>query len=265
MKVNIRKTLDAVDHRKDELDLVVIPGVMRSGTTVTFQAIHGVPKYIERYPAKLVGSPPSEHWSWRVANYAISKYLGAEPIIEGGRADQGNFDILWNCPNTVDDKPLSEDITGLMDEAMRVFAWQEVKVLKEPMCQFALESWIKRYKSFANAKYIWNRRDLLEVAKSTVRLKYRKVARKILGYRGHLTVKKALKALRQHEAELERVMPTVNHIVVQHRDLINNHKAEFERMREFLGVELLVTRMFQENRIYRGNDTKKHGSSHREQ
>ena len=246
----VNKCLSEVSDRKDELDLVVLPGLMRTGTTVMFQCIRGTEGFRETHTARLLGTPPSEHQSWRIPNYLIGKHLGARAVNPNSASDIGHADVLYGKEYTISEKPLDDFLHSLMDEAMKVFTYQELRVLKEPMCQFALEAWIERYKSFRNAKYVWTRRDLLKTAKSLVRLKMSPFKGMKKGYRGIFGVKKALHTLRQGEAELERLMPKMNHIVVWHEDLITNPKKEFGRVAKFLGVPKLNTRAFDRGKVY---------------
>jgi len=234
----VNKCLARVADRKDELDLVVLPGLARTGTTILFQCIRGTNGFRELFSARLLGTPPSEHQSWRIVNYLIAKHLGAKALQPGTPHDIGHGDILYGTDFAITEKPLDEYLIALMEEAMKVFSYQKLKVVKDPMCQFALEAWINRYKSFKNAKYVWTRRNLMEAAKSLVRFKVPALKGVPRGYRGLLTVKRALEIAEQQEAELERVMPMVNHIEVWHHDLVNNTKKTFAKISDFLGKEI---------------------------
>ena len=246
----IEYCLNKVAHRKDELDLVILPGLMRTGTTVLFQSIRGTQGFRETHTARLLGTPPSEHQSFRIVNYLTSKFLGADCVLPGSWHDIRHGDLLFDRQFTIEEKPLDEFHLTLMDEAMKVFAYQELRVLKEPMGQFALEAWIDRYESFKRAKYIWTRRDTLDVAKSVIRLKVPDRDGKPRGYRGKLTVCKALYIAEQLEAELERVMPMVNHIEVQHSELVENPDKVFGEIAEFLGVEEINRKFYDRKQVY---------------
>jgi len=226
-----------IDH---ELDLTILPGIHRSGTSVIFQCLHATDGFQEENQLNLIGDPPTEHRLWRIANYRLAKYLGATVLMPGSVRDKYISDFLVGKVDN--DKELKPDIKEEMDEMVGILKWQKLKLIKEPTCQLSLQTWINNYDCFKNAKYIWTRRNYREVAKSLVRLK---VADRLqdgkmiqTGYRGVLTVQRAEKLSRYWDSILEKIMPQVNHIEVWHHDLINDTKNTFDRISEFVGAEV---------------------------
>lgn len=237
----LRQELKEKLKDESELDLVILPGIHRSCTSVLFQCIYSTEGFQEKHPLKLIGFPNTEHRLWRVANHLLSKHLGAECFLPDSNREKymadffrGEFDV-----NT----PLTKEIKEEMDDFIGLITWQDLKVIKEPNCQIPLQTWINNYECFRNAKYIWTRRDPLEAAKSLVRLKVpnRIDARGIVGptgYRGNLKVKTACKLNKYWDGILAKIMPSVKHIEVWHSDLINNPKETFGMISNFLGKEI---------------------------
>jgi len=230
--VEQKKIIENFRGRDDTLNLIILPGISRTGTSVIFQCLNSMPKFLPRMPVVLLGTPPTEHNLFRVANWIVSKHLGVESLNPGSIEDHYKSDILiGELPN----KPLDKNIKREMDDFIGVLKWQRVKVLKEPMGLYALQTWIDNYKCFKNAKYIWTRRDSLSQAKSMVRLKVPQVNTM---YRGTLTVKKAMKIGIEHDKILAKIMPQVNHIEVWLEDLLNDTGNTFNRISKFLGVRV---------------------------
>jgi len=230
--------------KEDDLDLIILPGVSRTGTSVLWQCLDKTFKQGNKL--KLAGIPETEHFVWRIANYVIGKYAGATPLLPKSDVDLKFMDILTG---PLHDDPIHSHALREMTDCLGMLVYDEVKILKEPMCLFALPSWIEHHKCFRDAKYIWTRRDRLECAKSLVRLKMRYDE-----YRSILTVKLAEKLIRQHEALLEKIMVGVNHIVVWHDDLINDTETTFARISEFVGREV-NTEPFNRGKVWTKSST----------
>jgi hypothetical protein len=235
----------------NKLDLTILPGVGRTGTSVLFQCLHATDGFQEKNKSRLVGFPPTEHILFRVANNIIARYLGATALMPGSDWDKEFGDLLVGSIDN--SKELDFDTKYEMRTLVGILIWQEVKLLKEPTCQFALQCWINNYDCFKNAKYIWTRRNIRETAKSYVRLKVPdrlvKGKYKPTGYRGNLTVGIAEKIVTETERLLEGIMPQVNHIEVWHHDLINDTKNTFDRISEFVGAEV-NTDAFDRGKMY---------------
>jgi len=238
------KLTEDLEDQADDLDLIILPGVSRTGTSVLWQCLDKTFKQGNKLT--LAGRPPTEHFIWRVANYVVGKYAGATPLLPKSDIDLKLMDIL---KGQLHDKPTHEHAIREMSDCIGMLVYDEVKVLKEPMCLFALPTWIEYYKCFRDAKYIWTRRDPLECAKSWVRLKMR-----YFEYRGILTVKLAEKIIRQHEELLEKTMAGVNHIVVWHHDLINDSDKTFKIISDFVGKEV-NTESFDRGKVWMKNFT----------
>lgn len=229
-------------EEQNKLDMVVLPGLARSGTSITYRCLDLTPGFKPKHELKLLGSKTqTEHATWRVVNYTVGKYFGAEALMPGSVWDKSFGDVLIG---EREDKEITEDIRTEMDHMVGIFVWQDIKLLKEPMCVYTIPAWIDNYECFKNAKYIWNRRDIRQSAKSMVRLKVPdRMERHTFeigptGYRNVLTVKGAEKIYEVHEKILEDAMKKVNHIEVWHHDLINKPKETFARMSEFIGREI---------------------------
>lgn len=240
--------------KESDLDLVILPGIHRTGTSILFQCIHKTDGFKEKRELKLIGYPPSEHRLWRVANYMVSKYLGAKCFLHESARDLRMADFFLGPFNSR--KPLDNEIKEEMDDLVGVLSWQGARVIKEPNCQFALQAFIDNYECFKNAKYIWTRRDSLETAKSLVRLKV--PDREDLNgnvvptmYRGKLKVKTAMKINEQAENLLARIMPSVNHIEVWHHDLINKPDETFDMISDFIGAKV-NTELFNRKKTWNG-------------
>ena len=240
--------------QNESLDLTILPGIHRSGTSVLFQCLHATDGFKERHPLSLLGDPPTEHRLWRIANYLLIKYLGGVALMPGSIRDENMGDLMMGQVDN--SKELSKDIKKEMDDFVGVLVWQGAKLLKEPTCQLALQKWIDTYPCFKNAKYVWTRRNYRDVAKSLVRLKvpntlgvHGVVGR--TGYRGILTVQKAEQLSKYWDSVLEKIMPQVNHIEVWHHDLVNDTKNTFDRISEFVGVEV-NTEAFDRGKVYGG-------------
>ena len=181
-----------------------------------------------------------------IANYVIGKYAGATPLLPRSDIDRRFMDIL---KGRLDDRPTHEHALREMSDCLGMLVYDEVRILKEPMCLFALPTWIEHHKCFRDAKYIWTRRDVKECAKSWVRLKMR-----YFEYRGILTVPLAMKLIKQHEALLQKTMTGVNHIVVWHHDLINDPDTTFKRISDFVGREV-NTEPFDRGKVWKKSST----------
>jgi len=227
-----KKIINHFHGNDDTLDLIVLPGISRTGTSVLFQCLYSTPKFLPRVPIVLLGNPSTEHNLWRIANWTVSKYFGIESLVPGSNNDDGMAGILIGEPKS---KPLDEDIRQEMEDFIGMLKWQCPKVIKEPMCMYALQSWIDNYKCFKNAKYIWTRRDSLSQAKSFVRMK---LSIEGTPYRGILTVKSAEKIGILHDRILSKIMPQVNHIEVWLPDLLNDTDNTFNRISEFVGARV---------------------------
>lgn len=236
-----REIFERLVQYESNLDLVVLPGISRTGTSVIFQCLYDS-GFNESRPMKLYGNPPTEHGIWRIANWHVSKYLGARAFMPGSEKDLHHADILVG---DITDRPLNKDIKKEMDDFVGILVWQELRLLKEPMCVYALETWIDNYQCFKNAKYIWTRRDYTETAKSLVRLKVPQGQ-----YRGVLTVRNAEKICIEHDKLLKKAMKKVNHIEVWHHDLINKPDKTFNRISEFVGTKV-KTDAFDRGKIWR--------------
>ena len=230
--VEQKKIIENFCGREDTLDLIILPGISRTGTSVLFQCLNSMRVFLPRMPILLLGTPPTEHHLFRVANWMVSKYLGVESLNPGSNPDKGMSDILIG---ELTNKPLDKNIKQEMDDFIGMLKWQRPRILKEPMCMYALQTWIDNYKCFKNAKYIWTRRDPLSQAKSMVRLK---VPQPGTMHRGTLTVNRAKEIGITHDKILSKIMPQVNHIEVWLEDLLNDTNNTFNMISEFLGIRL---------------------------
>lgn len=242
--IEMLEMVNSLEEKANDLDLIILPGVSRTGTSVLWQCLDKTFEQGNRL--KLAGLPETEHFIWRVANYVIGKYAGATPLLPKSEIDLRLMDILTG---PLHDKPTHEHALREMSDCLGMLVYDDVKILKEPMCLFALPTWIEHHKCFRNAKYIWTRRNRLECAKSWVRLKMRYEE-----YRTILTVPLAKKIIKQHEALLEKIMTGVNHIVVWHEDMINNPDKTFDRISEFVGKEV-NTEPFDRGKVWTKSST----------
>ena len=232
---------------ESDLDLTILPGIHRSGTSVVFRCLHETEGFKEKHELSMIGDPPSELRLWRIANHVLTKYLGGTVLMPGTIWDTNMGDFLIGKVDN--NKELHPGIKEEMDDLVGVLLWSEMKLLKEPTCQLSLQTWINNYECFKNAKYIWTRRDYRETAKSLVRLKVADRANGKTGYRGVLTVPRAERLSRYWDSILEKVMPQVNHIEVWHHDLVNDTKNTFDRISEFIGKEV-NTAPFDRGKVY---------------
>lgn len=237
------------------LNLVVLPGTARTGTSVLHECLYATNTFREKNSLKLLGFPPTEHLYWRLVNFMLADYLDAKRFLDGVDTRMADFHTGEFNP----DKPLNEEIKQEMDDFIGIISWQKLRLLKEPNCQFALKSWIDNYECFQNAKYIWTRRDYLESAKSLVRLKVpdrENLSGDIVPteYRGKLKVNTAVKLFKQWDGILAKTMPKVKHIEIWHHDLINKPDETFSRISEFLGVEV-NTEPFDRGKVWKNMKT----------
>ena len=244
----LKHLIKDIDH---ELDLTILPGIHRSGTSILYQCLYNTDGFQEEHELSKIGDPPTENRLWRIVNHKVTKYLGGCYLMpDSDRAKLiGDF-LIGRVDNSIErDQNIKEE----MDDIVGIFKWQKIKLLKEPTCQLALQYFINHYDCFKNAKYIWTRRKYREAAKSLVRLKVpdREIEGKMIptGYRGVLTVSRAERLSKYWDSVLEKIMPQVNHIEVWHHDLVNDTKNTFDRISEFVGKEV-NTKPFNRGKVW---------------
>ena len=111
--VEQKKIIENFCGREDTLDLIILPGISRTGTSVLFQCLNSMRVFLPRMPILLLGTPPTEHNLFRVANWMVSKYLGVESLNPGSNPDKGMSDILIG---ELTNKPLDKNIKQEMDD-----------------------------------------------------------------------------------------------------------------------------------------------------
>lgn len=167
-----------------------------------------------------------EHPNWGVMNHFISRHKGAEIM-----AVKGLYKGLALSLNR--EIPLSSRIYIMMNWTKNYFENKNVEILKDPWGTFALGSWIERFKLFQTAKYIWTRRDSVKRAKSQLRFQLKNQCLK-----GFLTTSKAMEIGRNHEGEIKKIMPLVNHIEIWLEDILDKTKEVGDKLSDFIGRKI---------------------------
>lgn len=174
----------------------------------------------------------TEHIGFRLCNFLILMSLGYKPLVDDGKGKYQVVDLFSEKPNVL--QPIPYRAQDRMYQFFLQMRDDNIQLLKDPQAAPAMREWISRSKTFANAKYVWMRRDPLKTAKSFVRLKVPRMPQ----YRGLLTTRKAKRIYEDHEMLWGQVLSGLNHIEVRLEDFLTNTGREAKRISKFIGRDL---------------------------
>jgi len=228
--------------------MIIVAGWARTGTSIMFRCLQesgfygGEQKHLTGLPYK------TEHNMFRVCNFLIMYYSGFQSIsVKKYKQQQLVDDFFVDTPK--EKKILPYPVRQKMQQFLQRIESDGVNILKDPQSAFAMKEWLKFDEMFANAKYIWCRRNPLEAAKSFVRLKIPRIPQ----YRGVLTTRKAMKTYALHDNIWEETLHNLSYIQVDLEQLIMDTKTTAERISEFIGVPF-DTSLVTEKATYKGGN-----------
>ena len=217
--------------------MIIVAGWCRSGTSIMFKSI--VESGFSPGDASIL---TPESFSFRILIHEILIDIGVPGVVFTKKR-------IGELPKWTSEPLVATDKKGSIKPALDRVINLKADVLKNPTVTFALPT-MQTMDYFKDAKYIWMRRDPWDAAKSLVRLKCQKKRVRSM-YRGVLTTNMAYQLYLKNDRELQRIMPTLNHIEVQHKDFVNRDKKTFAAVSEFIGTRL-NTHLINKKKTYAG-------------
>jgi hypothetical protein len=231
-------------------NMIIVAGWARTGTSIVFRCLQESGLYGGEQ-SQLAGFPQkTELIDYRICNFHIMYYMGFKPLITKDLKDQKIRvvdDFFSETPASK--RTLPYGVKERMSALLYTIKRDGIQILKDPQLAFAIKEWLKFDEMFANAKYIWCRRDPLETAKSCIRLKIPRFP----NYRGVLTTRRALKTYELHDKIWQETLSNLSHIEVHLEHLVLDPQAEGERISEFIGVPF-DTSLVTEKETYAGGN-----------
>jgi len=231
-------------------DMIIVAGWARTGTSIMFRCLQesgfygGEQNQLAGFPQK------TELIDFRICNFHIMYYMGFKPLVTKDLKDQKIRvvdDLFAEMPTS--DRTLPYGVKERMGALLNSIEKDGINLLKDPQSAFAISEWLKFDEMFANAKYIWCKRDPMETAKSFIRLKIPRFP----DYRGVLTTRRALKTYELHDKIWEKTLHNLSHIEVYLEQLVMEPEATAERISKFIGVPF-NTSLVTEKETYAGGN-----------
>jgi hypothetical protein len=194
--------------------MIVIAGYPRSGTTIMFRCL--VASGFNPGPSGLLVGGDHKSENKKFANL-LRAVIHSEKMTV--RARKGGY------------------LRGRLIKKVSNYEGQEV--LKHPMAADGIKHLYDHNERFRDAKYIWMRRDLIEIAKSYMR------KQKAFGHKKPETFDEAFRVVKDLDKKWKKFLPLVDHIEVWLEDLLRETDSVGDRVSEFIGREFntdLVTK-----------------------
>jgi len=217
--------------------MIIVAGWCRSGTSIMFESL-----VASGFNPGDASFKTPESLNFRIFVHEILLDIGVKGVIH-------NKKKISELPKWIDKPTVATDKKGSIKPALDRVKAMDADILKNPAVTFALPT-MQKIDYFKDAKYIWMRRDPWAAAKSLVRLKCQKKRERSI-YRGVLTTNLAHSLYLKNDTELQRMMPELDCIEVQHADFIRKDKLTINRIEGHIGREL-YTRHISKSKTYDG-------------
>lgn len=207
--------------------MIVVAGFSRTGTSVIFECL------------KRSGFYPGEEKDLFGHKY-LSQYLPFQElnralinIIVTNRRYLSHADIL-NAVVAHKKEKIEKTLEQAVKNVLNKIVDEKIEIIKDPYLGLIVNVWYTCSPLFREAKYIWLKRDAMEIAKSLVRMqKFHGMPIILKAFK--FTVSEAYKLCQLHTNGWEMMMPYLNHIEVQFEDLFKDVEKVKDRISEFIG------------------------------